>query len=104
MKKSLPTQFNKTEQISTVYTLTKVIQSKIFSDREFIKTLDTKNILDNVKNMPGNCTTSPFTDSNHGNVVTGDICIVQSNTLRILLYKKSRVKGTSLHKLFKLQN
>ena len=80
MKKSLPIQFNKTEQISTVYTVTKIIQSKIFNHREFIKTLDTKNILDNVKNVSGNCTTSRFTDSNHGNVVTGDICIVQSNT------------------------
>ena len=29
VKKSLPTQFNKTEQISTVYTLTKTIRSKI---------------------------------------------------------------------------
>ena len=30
MKKILPTEFNKTEQISTVYTLTKIIRSKIF--------------------------------------------------------------------------
>ena len=41
MKKRLPTQFNKTEQISTVYTLTKTIQSKTFNHKEFIKTLDT---------------------------------------------------------------
>ena len=44
VKKSLPTQFNKTEQISTVYTLTKTIRSKIFNQKEFIKTLDTKEI------------------------------------------------------------
>ena len=31
VKKNVPLQFNKTEQISTVYTLTKVIQSKIFN-------------------------------------------------------------------------
>ena len=43
MKKILPTQFNKTEQISTVYTSTKTIRSKIH--KEFIKTLNTKNIL-----------------------------------------------------------
>ena len=36
VKKNLPTQFNKTEQISTVYTLTKTIRSKIFNDKEFI--------------------------------------------------------------------
>ena len=47
VKKSLPTQFNKAEQISTVYTLTKTIRSKIFNHKEFIKTLDTKDIFEN---------------------------------------------------------
>ena len=58
MKKSLPTQFDKTEQISTVYTLTKTIQSKIFIHKEFIKILDTKDILGNMNSLPCNCTTS----------------------------------------------
>ena len=40
MTKNLPTQFNKTEQISTAYALTKTIQSKIFNHEEFIKALD----------------------------------------------------------------
>ena len=31
VKRNLPTQFNKTEQISTVHTLTKMIGSKIFN-------------------------------------------------------------------------
>ena len=48
VKKNLPTQFNKTEHISTMYTLTKTIQSKMFNQEEFIKALDTKNILDNM--------------------------------------------------------
>ena len=87
VKKNLPTQFNKTEQISTVYTLTKTIRSKIFNHKEFIKTLDTKDILDDMSNLPGNCTTSPFTDLNHGHVVTGDISTVQNNKLTKLLYK-----------------
>ena len=87
VKKSLPTQFNKTEQISTVYTLTKTIRSKIFNHKEFIKALDTKNILDNMNNLPCNCTTSPFTDANHGHIVSGDIRIVQNNKLRKLLCK-----------------
>ena len=51
VKKNLPTQFNKTEQISTVYTLTKTIASKIFNHIEFIKTLDTKDILGNMNNI-----------------------------------------------------
>ena len=40
--KDLPTQFNKTGQFSTVYTLTKTMQSKIFNHKELIKALDTK--------------------------------------------------------------
>ena len=75
MNKSLPTQFNKTEQISTVYTLTKTIRSKIFNHKEFIKTLDTKDILDNMYKLPCNCTTTPFTDANHGHIVSGNIRI-----------------------------
>ena len=85
VKKNLPTQFNKTEKISTVYTLTKTIRSKILNHKEFIKTLDTKNILNNMNNLPCNWTTSPLTVSNHGHIVTGDIHIVQNNKLRKLL-------------------
>ena len=40
------TQFNKTEQISAVYTLTKTIRSKTFNYKETIKTINTKDILD----------------------------------------------------------
>ena len=65
MTKNLPTQFNKTEQISAAYALTKTIQSKIFNHEEFIKTLDTTVILNNMNNLGSNCTTSPFTDPNH---------------------------------------
>ena len=48
MKKNVPTQFNKKEHISTIYTLTKTIQSKMFNQEEFIKALDTKSTLDNM--------------------------------------------------------
>ena len=92
VKKSLPTQFNKTEQISTVYTLTKTIRSKIFNHKEFIKTLDTKDILKNMNKLPCNCTTSPFTDANHGHIVSGDIRIVQNNKLRKLLCKSPKYR------------
>ena len=34
VKKNLPAQFNKTEQILTVFTLTKTMQSKIFNHKE----------------------------------------------------------------------
>ena len=87
VKKNLSTQLNKTEQISTVYTLTKTIRSKIFNHKEFMKTLDTKDILDNMNNLACNCITSPLTDPNHRHIVTGDIRIVQSSKLRKLLCK-----------------
>ena len=83
-KKNLPTPFNKTEKISTVYTLNKTIRSKIFNLKEFIKTLDTKDILDNMNNLPCQCTKSPFRDPNHGHIVTGDLRIVQNNKSRKL--------------------
>ena len=87
VKENLPIQFNKIEQISTVYALIKTIQSKIFNHKEFIKTLDTKDILDNMNNLPFNCTTSPFTDPNHAHIISGDTLIVLNNKLRKLLCK-----------------
>ena len=63
VKKNLPTQFNKTKQISAVYTLTKTIRTKIFNHQEFKKILDNKSILDNMNNLPCNC--AAFTDPNH---------------------------------------
>ena len=87
VKKNLPRQFNKTEQIPTVYTLSKTIRSKMFNHKELIKTLDTNKILDNTINLPCNCTASPFIDQNHGHIVSGDIRIVQNNKLRKLLCK-----------------
>ena len=80
-------QFNKTEQILTVHTLIKTIRSKIFHHIKFIKTIDTKDILDNMNNLACNCRKSPFTDPNHGHIVTIDIRIVQNNKLRKLLYQ-----------------
>ena len=63
------------------------MRSKIVNHKEFIKTLDTKDILDSMNNLPCNYTTSPFTDPNHGYIVSGYIRIVQNNKLRTLLCK-----------------
>ena len=44
-------------------------------------------------NFPCNCTIiSPFTDPNHGYVLTGDIRIVQNSKLRKLLCKGLKYK------------
>ena len=74
VKKNLPTQFNKTEQILAVNAL------KQYGVRYL--TIDTKDILYNMKNLPCNCTTSPLTDRNNEHIVTGDIRILQNNKLR----------------------
>ena len=49
-----------------------------------------KNILDKMNDLPCNCTTPPFTDPNHGHIVTGDMHIVQNNELRKLLCKSPK--------------
>ena len=82
------------QQVPTVYALTKIIRCKIFNHKTFIKTLETKNILDNLNNLPCSCTTSPFTDPNHGHIVTEDIHIVQNNKLRKLLCKVIKYRET----------
>ena len=64
----------------------------MLNHKEFIKILDTKNILDNINNLPCNCTTSPFTDPNHGHFVTGDICNAQNNKLPKLQCQHAKLK------------
>ena len=73
-------------------TIQQTIRPKIFNHKEFIKTLDTKDILDNMNSLPCNCTTSPFTNPNHGHIVTGDICIVQTNKFKKQLCKGSKYR------------
>ena len=66
--KTLPSEFNKTEKISTVYTLTKTIRSKIFNHKEFIKNLDTNKILKENNSIPCHCINSPFVDPKDRNM------------------------------------
>ena len=66
------------------------MQSKIFNHEEFVRTLDTKDILVNINNLPCNCTTSPFTDPNHGHIVTEDIS-------KETVMQRSQIQGTNLH-------
>ena len=92
IKKILPTQFNKKEQISTINTLTKITRSKIFSHKEFTKVIDTKDILNNMINLPCNCITPPFTDLNDRHIVNGGIRIVQNIVSINLSNSKTEIK------------
>ena len=77
------------------FQLTKTMWSKIFNHIEFIKTLYTKDILDNMNNLPCNSTTSPFTDPNHGHAVTGVTRILRNNKLRKITMQRSQIQATS---------
>ena len=71
------------------------MRSKIFNHKEFIKTLYTKDILDNMNNLNCNCTTSPFTDPNHGHIVTGVIRILQNIKLRKTTMQRFQIQTTN---------
>ena len=77
------------------FQLTKTMRSKIFNHKEFIKTLYTKDILDNMNNLPCNFTTSPFTDPNHGHIVTGVIRILQNIKLRKTTMQRFQIQTTN---------
>ena len=65
----------------------------MFNHEDFIKTLDTKNILDNMKNVPYICITRPFTDPNHEHIASRDIRITQNNKLGKLQCKIYKYRG-----------
>ena len=96
VKKNLPTQFNKTEQISTVYTLTKIKRCKIFNHKEFIRTLDTKDNVDSMNKLSCNCIASPFRDPKHEYMVTGDMYCPKQQIKETAL-QRSQIQRTSLH-------
>ena len=97
VKKSLPTQCTKTEQISTVYTLTKTIRSKIFNHTEFIKTLDTKDILKNMNKLPGNCITSPCYRCKPWASCKWRYTYCPKQQTKLTAMQGSQIQGTSLH-------
>ena len=52
-----------------------------------MNTVNSKDILDNMNNLPFNYTISPFADPDHVHIVTGYIRIVQNKKLKKLLRK-----------------
>ena len=50
-----------------------------------------------MNSLPCNYVTSPYTDPNHGHIVTGDIRIVQNNKLRKLLCKGAKYRESVSH-------
>ena len=84
---ALPYQFDKSENISTIYKLNKTIRSKIFNHKSFLQNLDTTKLLEEFNDLHCECNNSSFKDPDHGHIVTGDLRIVKNNHLRKLLCK-----------------
>ena len=84
--KLLPQSFNN-ESPMVVFDLAKPIRSKIFNHKKTIQQLDVDAFLADPSILPCPCADSPFKDSHHGHIITGDLKIVQNNKLRKLLVK-----------------
>ena len=83
----LPLEFNKINNPTVVYRLTKGIRNKIFNYKPFISELDVDAFVADNSILPCSCGDSPYRDDHHGHVITGDLRIVQDNKLRKLLSK-----------------
>ena len=85
---SLPDNLKTDEVPSVVYRLTKTIRNKIFNYKQTVADINTDDHdtfgtgLDSCQ-----CQNSPYIDSNHGHIVTGDLRFVENSVLRKLLCK-----------------
>ena len=84
---SLPTLGPKFEIPMITYNLTNPIGHKIFNFHKFVDDLDVDAFLHNNESISCHCQNSPFSDSHHGHIVTGDLKIIENLKLRNLLLK-----------------
>ena len=85
----LPEELRLPETIPVVtYKLGKTIRNKIFNFKDIVSSsmleLDNLNIIDDIE---CDCQSSPYCDPDHGHVITGNLNIVQNNSLKKLLSK-----------------
>ena len=84
----LPDQLQAEDPPSIVYNLSSTIRSKIFNYRETVNDIDINDLLTYGTNLPTcDCHNSPFIDTDHGHVVTGDLRIIENQHLRNLISK-----------------
>ena len=72
-----------------------LISSKIFNHKQFVESLDINAFIQNEAIMPCNCEDSPYKDSEHGHIVTGDLRIVRNNKRRKLITKGPKYREPS---------
>ena len=84
----LPDQLQTEDPPSIVYNLTPTIRSKIFNYRETVNDIDINDHLTYGTKLPScDCHDSPFVDSDHGHIMTGDLRIIENQHLRKLISK-----------------
>ena len=76
---------NSTYEVPTVvFKLVDAVHTKIFNHNKFVKSLDLNTFAQDETIIPCNCTNSPFADSHHNHIITGDLSFVDNKKLRKL--------------------
>ena len=84
----LPDQLQSEDPPSIVYSLSSTIRSKIFNYRETVNDIDINDRVTYGTKLPNcDCQHSPFIDSDHGHIVTGDLRIIENQHLRKIISK-----------------
>ena len=77
----------KTDIPMVVYRLTDTIRSKLFNYKNFVQSLDVDSFLADNTLLPCQCQNSPFLNSDHNHIITGDLNIISNHKLRGLFAK-----------------
>ena len=83
----MPCSMSKDDIPMVTYKLQPPIRSKIFNHKKFVESLDINSFIQDENIIPCNCENSPYKDSEHGHIITGDLRIIRNNKLRKLITK-----------------
>ena len=72
---------------TVIYQLTDSIRSKLFNYKDFVQTLNVDAFIEDNNTLPCDCHNSPFMDSDHNHILTGDLNIISDSKLKALITK-----------------
>ena len=87
VQESLPSIAKSFSEQTIIYSLNSPISSKIFNFNKFVANLDVDRFLEDSTHLPCRSSSSPFKDSFHGHIISGDLRLVENNKLRKLFTK-----------------
>jgi len=90
---AIPTSFTNREPPTVIFTRTPYIGSKIFNYKNVVKDLQASEWCSTDHKC--DCSNSPFTDPNHGHIVTGNLNVIANHKLRGLLSKGPSYRETN---------